>query len=164
MQEIATGKAYQRSKQAVVEASERLQVMAEPHVSKARVVVEPMLSAVIDKLEPTWQSIQKQLQKDQYRKINEAVSKLKDAVNGAWKRASQLVADVYDSDVVSYQFQHTMSISTVASSTSGVLMFGPCLTSVRYRSSKPEMTSPRCTRFCWARMFPAQVLTRQSLI
>lgn len=100
LQEISTGKAYQKSKDAVLQASERLQTLAEPHVSKARVAIEPMLAAVMVKLRPVWESINSQLQKDQYKTIVNFVADFQHHMLKAWLTARQAVAGVYQSDAV----------------------------------------------------------------
>eukprot|EP00892_Ulva_mutabilis_P003033 jgi/Ulvmu1/12730/UM095_0034.1 len=99
-QEIATGKAYQNSKDAVFQASERLQTMIEPHVSKAKVAMEPMFAKIRVHLGPVLENIKSQLQREQYKKVVVVLSDAQGLLLRAWSTARLAVADVYNSDVM----------------------------------------------------------------
>lgn len=100
MQEIATGKAFQETKKTVTDASDRFITMTEPHVSRAKVVLMPILESAAVKFKSAREAISSQLQKEQYRALVQSAEKVQDMLLATWVRTKVHVAGIYESDMV----------------------------------------------------------------
>lgn len=100
LQEIKTGKAYQQTKNTVMDASSRFMTMTEPHVRKAKILLKPLIESIVAKLEYAKEAISRQLQENKYRAIVQHAQKIQDFLREFWLSMVDHVAGILDSDMV----------------------------------------------------------------
>lgn len=141
VQEIATGKAFQQTKKTFMDASDRFITMTEPHVKKAKVVLMPIMESAAVKFQSAREAISSQLQKEQYRALLEFAQKTQASLLATWVRTKDLVAGIYDSDMVrtvaGYRLETSMDRSARGTAMQSLTICGYCL---QIRQARDDLT------------------------